>query len=533
VVSRLALAFLLISTAYADQASDLYKEARRLEKDGDDLRAYAVLTRVIGIRPQEKKYQLAAEKVRVRAAQSLAALGQFQTAQALDPANRYMPPSPEAASKPGDVLSDSEIHEAERALPPPELRPTPGLHSFNLKGDSKAVYEQVFRAYGLEVVFDSEFTPGPPIRFQIDEVDFRDALHALMSVTNAFVAPLHERVGLVAKDTQQKRTELEPVMEQLLPIPQATTVEEANEVGRAVQQALDIRRLSVDATRRQVLVRDTVTKVQLARALYEELSRTRGEVLLDVSLVAVSRQTIVNLGLVPPTADVPITAGQHGNVPLGGGQTLFGIELVGTDFTATGSRSESRLLSNFQLRTADGLPATMHIGERYPVANAIFTSSVITPQIQSSQQNGQYIQPFPSINFEDLGLSFKATAKIHDSREVSLSLEAEFRSLAGQSSNGVPVIADRKFITNIRVREGETSVISGLTTGQISRTLTGLPGIAQIPFIGLSFGKRTWDIEDENVLLTITPHLMIPPPGEQGPVHALYCGSETRLVSPL
>jgi len=166
-------------------------------------------------------------------------------------------------------------------------------------------------------------------------------------------------------------------------------------------------------------------------------------------------------------------------------------------------------------------------------ANAIFTSSVITPQIQSSQQNGQYIQPFPSINFEDLGLSFKATAKIHDSREVSLSLEAEFRSLAGQSSNGVPVIADRKFITNIRVREGETSVISGLTTGQISRTLTGLPGIAQIPFIGLSFGKRTWDIEDENVLLTITPHLMIPPPGEQGPVHALYCGSETRLVSPL
>jgi general secretion pathway protein D len=529
---RVLALLLLASAAWADQASQLYKQARRLEKEGDDLRAFAVLTRVIGMRPEVQKYQVAAERLRVRAAQSLAALGLPQQAQALDPVNRYLPAAPEKRQSLGPPPTDAELREAEQAAPPPELRPAPGPRSFHLRGDARVLYEQVFQAYGLNVVFDSDFTAGPPLRFQLDQVEFRDALHALMSVTGTFVVPLHERVALVAKDTQQKRTELEPTMAELLPIPQTVTPEEANEVGRAVQQVLDIRRLTVDPARRQVLVRDTVSRVRLARALYEELARSRGEIMLDVDLVSVSRETMANLGLTLPTA-VPVTAGSRGPANLGGGETLFGIQVASAAFEADSLLSEARLLSRFQLRASDGLPASLHVGQRYPVANAIFSPIVITQQIQTLQQNGQLIQPFPSINFEDLGLVFKVTPRVHDSREVSLALEGEFRQLTGQSFNGVPVISDRKFSSSVRVREGEISIVSGLAVLRATRTRSGYAGLAQIPILGHLFRRDTWDFEQDDLLITITPHLMIPPPGDQIAQRTLYCGTETRIVSPL
>src|SRR5579884_1703778 len=110
---RVLALLLLASAAWADQASQLYKQARRLEKEGDDLRAFAVLTRVIGMRPEVQKYQVAAERLRVRAAQSLAALGLPQQAQALDPVNRYLPAAME--KRPSSGLTDAELREARQA----------------------------------------------------------------------------------------------------------------------------------------------------------------------------------------------------------------------------------------------------------------------------------------------------------------------------------------------------------------------------------------------------------------------------------
>src|SRR5581483_5149931 len=96
-----------------------------LEKEGDDLRAFAVLTRVIGMRPEVQKYQVAVERLRVRAAQSLAALGLPQQAQALDPVNRYLPAALEKRQSLGPPPTDAELREAEQAAPPPSSGPLP------------------------------------------------------------------------------------------------------------------------------------------------------------------------------------------------------------------------------------------------------------------------------------------------------------------------------------------------------------------------------------------------------------------------
>jgi len=525
----------------ADPASRLARQGRQAERRGDDLAAFSSYVRAAGARPQEKKYRLLAERVRVRAAQSLASLGKLAAAQTLDPGGNYEQPRPQAPPSP----AESEIRAVEQLAEPIQLQPAPGVRDLDFRGDARTLYEQAFRAYGLEVVFDPDLAPGSAGRLRLEQAEFRRAARALMALTETFLAPIHPRVALVAKDTQAKRAELDPMVEALAIIPEAMSVEEANEIGRAVQQVLDIKRLFVDGARRQVLIRDTVTRVRLARALYEELSRRRAEVMIDVELLSASRSSLTQLGLSLPSSFPVSYLGSFWNSPsssgagsspllgLGGGDSLFGVHIGSADFQARSNRSEVALLTSFRVRAIDGLPASLHIGDKFPIVNALFSPVVVTDQIRDLQESGGYRQPFPSFTFEDLGLSMKVTPRIHDSREVSLTLEAEFRLLTGASVNTLPVISNRKFSSAVRLREGEVGLVAGLAVAQLSHTTSSLGGLARIPLLGRLLGRNNRQQDYSELLLAIRPRLTSLPPAEQSPSRSFHYGSETRPVPSL
>jgi len=66
---------------------------------------------------------------------------------------------------------------------------------------------------------------------------------------------------------------------------------------------------------------------------------------------------------------------------------------------------------------------------------------------------------------------------------VTLLLEFEIRALTGSSVNGIPVISNRTLTQTIRVREDEPTLIGGLTDVEETRSITGLPGFAEIPML--------------------------------------------------
>ena len=80
--------------------------------------------------------------------------------------------------------------------------------------------------------------------------------------------------------------------------------------------------------------------------------------------------------------------------------------------------------------------------------------------------NQSYKAPFPSINYEDLGLNLKATPIIHSNTDVSLKLEINIRTLGGQSVNGIPIINNREYVGSIyaqerRARSGRRAALKG------------------------------------------------------------------------
>jgi len=116
-------------------------------------------------------------------------------------------------------------------------------------------------------------------------------------------------------------------------------------------------------------------------------------------------------------------------------------------------------------------------------------------------------QPYPGAQYEDLGVKIKATPTIHPNEEVTLQLEFEIRALAGPSINGIPIITNRTLSQTVRIREDEPTIIGGLLDNEETRTLTGLPGFANLPgAAGYFFGQRNTTAQDTEMVILITPH---------------------------
>jgi tetratricopeptide (TPR) repeat protein len=125
----------------------------------------------------------------------------------------------------------------------------------------------------------------------------------------------------------------------------------------------------------------------------------------------------------------------------------------------------------------------------------------------SSSGAGVAQQPYPGAQYEDLGVKIKATPTVHPNDEVTLQLEFEIRALAGSSINGIPVLTNRTLSQTVRIKEEEPTLIGGLLDNEETRTLTGLPGFANLPSpAGYFFGQRNTTGQDTELVILITPH---------------------------
>jgi len=314
-------------------------------------RAYLLYSQAAALAPQQKIYWLRSQAVRTRAAlQSKISLPASES----DSEDADEP-------EPSQPVTPKELRESRKPGPPTELKPVPGRKDLNLKAAPKDLFEQAARAFGLDVVFDGDYPDsGNPIVFRMEQADYREALHSLETATSSFVIPIGERLFMVAKDTQQKRNDVEPAVTVVIPIPQATTVQEAQEVARAVQQVMEIKRFGIDSARRLVILNGPISKVRPAQKLFEDLLTYRPEVRVDLEFIEVNRTDALNYGLTLPTSFsiTPLTTVLH-NAPalaqglsyvlFGGGASLFAIGVSNAQVSGNGVSLNGFTGSNYSL----------------------------------------------------------------------------------------------------------------------------------------------------------------------------------------
>jgi general secretion pathway protein D len=512
-----------------DFAERLYKAGQRAEKAGDKFHAFLLYSKAAAMEPANVEFAMRKAALQADAAMSMT--------------SRVDASGMDAGATGGvEELSDTEISEARAARMPPRLKVTEGLKSFNFLGDPKTVIEKVMAEYGLMVVFEGDYQAPPAFRFRLADVPFEVALRTLETLANSFLVPVNDRLALVVRDTQQKRTEMSPAMAMAIPIPERMSVQDAQELMTAVVQTLEIRKFSLDPVKRVVYLRDQVPKVMAARAMLNDLSRTRAQVEIDVEFLEVTKSSSLGYGLQLPTSSTLVNFGSFlGNsgsaaasaagftkfLTFGAGASFFGIGIASSAVMATFSKSDTNVILKSQIVTLDGMPATLHVGEKYPIVTATYSGGS-TSSIGTGTASG-LIAP-PTINFQDLGLSLKVTPAVHDQGEVTLEISTEFTVLGTSDSNGNPSISNRKYEGKVRLRSDESAVVAGVLQSTDGDTRTGILGLASVPWIGRLLRSNTVNHSTDEVLLVLRPHLLDVPPWEYGAA-PIWVGTETKPLT--
>jgi Flp pilus assembly secretin CpaC len=189
----------------------------------------------------------------------------------------------------------------------------------------------------------------------------------------------------------------------------------------------------------------------------------------------------------------------------GGGISLEGLSLGSLTAQLSLNENWSKALEHATVRASQGNDASFHMGSRYPVINASFAPIANSAAIAQVIGNQSYQAPVPSFTYEDLGLNIKARPTVNGNSDVSLQLELQFRSLAGQAVNGIPIIANREYKGGITLMNGEPAVVAGALSRTESKSLTGIPGFGAIPGLNLLTGANTSEVDDDELLIVLTP----------------------------
>jgi len=545
-----------------DAALREYEEAAKLDPENPN---YAAAAEVVKSHAVTDLIQTAAKaQIRGDATQERAAL---ERAAQLDPKNLQVAEhlremtADATASAPNAVVGQG----TDSLGAAPSLEPMTGTHSFHLKMGRREAIQNVFHSYGIEASVDTTVV-GPPIRFEMDDATFAQAMNAINMVTDSFTVPLDAHRALVAKDTRENRQqfmwqEFETVYLGGMPGTEMT------DIGNMAKNVFQAQQVAVQQTKGTLTIRATTDKMNAFNATLQQLLDGRSQVLLDVRLLQVAHMNQRNTGATPPqqitafnvyseeqsilsqnqalvqeiissglaapgdtlailgillaSGQVSGSIFQNGIALFGGGLTLTGLSPGPVKVNLNLNSSESRELDQLRMHLGDGEEGTIKAGSRYPIQSSQYsnlgTSGINIPGLTTAGTSGSLssllgqlsagAQTIPQVEYQDLGLTFKATPRVTRSGDVALTMDFKITALGGSSLNGLPILNNRSYTGVVRVKEGSAVVLVSQVDKEESRALSGWPGLTEIP--GLN-NITNVDAQKNyaSLIIVITPHVI-------------------------
>jgi general secretion pathway protein D len=541
--------------AVADKAKSLYTKGQDAEARQNYEEAYDFFRQAHDLKPKDLRYRSAFERTRFEAAAAIVHHGQllrddgklddavveFRKALAIDPSlfiakqeldrtlkmiNDRVNPAPQAAGPPSSL--ERKVHEA---AGPVELAPISNVAvTVKLTDKTETVYRTIGQLAGINVLFDPDFlqsSQSKVIKVELNGVTLEEALEITALESKSFWRPVTPNTIFVAADSPAKRKELEQSVLKTFYLSNLSQPTELQDVVNAIRAVLDVQRVQQLLSQNALVVRGTPDQIALAEKLVEDLDKARPEVIIDIDVMQISKDKSRTLGLSPPTS-ATVTLQSNLNTSTASTTTTTtttsttngtGLELNtlgnlnATDFqvsigsanlSAVMGDTDTKLIQSPQIRALDNQKASLKIGERLPVATGSFQPGI----------GGVGINPLVNTQFQyiDVGVNIDVTPHVHVDRDVTMKITMEISSEIGQTSIGgitQPIIGQKKVdLGEIRLKDGETSLIGGIMDDSNTKSLAGIPGLAQIPILRYLFGQVTQDHEQDETVFAITPHII-------------------------
>ncbi len=443
-------------------------------------------------------------------------------------------------SQEGGVAKLQEMKKAaaEMKVKPPILNPAsnePMSLSFPNQTNVRDIYKAIGQAFGINILFDPKLKDAK-LSIELKNVTARQALEAVVEAAGHFYKVFDEKTVIVVEDTPQNRRDYEDLVVKTFFLSNAD-VKDINNMLRAL---IDARRIAVNEQLNSLVIRDTADKVAIAERLIEANDKAKAEVLVDVELMQVDTQKLREIGMqltsysvglaVDPTklGGTAGTGSSGGTIPLQNfgdiTRSMWNMTLPNVVINLIKNAGETETLAHPQLRITEREKSNLVIGQKVPIPSTTFNTT---------QTVGGNIVPITAFNYQDVGIKLDIEPKVHHNNEITLKLKVEVSDL------GTPILVTgqpaqfpintRNIDTVIRLKDGETSLLAGLLKQTKAASHTGIPWLSDLPVIGGLFGDTSNQVNQTDLVLTLTPHIIRYPDVTEEDLAPLWVGTENRV----
>jgi len=186
-----------------------------------------------------------------------------------------------------------------------------------------------------------------------------------------------------------------------------------------------------------------------------------------------------------------------------GTTSLLGVEIleIGALARALANDANTNVLSTPSIVTLDNHEASINVGQEVPFLSGSFSTQGI------ASGDGQ-VNPFQTINREEIGIKLNVTPHINEGDTIILDLSQEVSTLA-PSAGAVDLITNKRTITTrVMVPDGSLLVLGGLISEDLQEQVERVPGLSRIPLLGELFKYRSTSNVKRNLMVFIRPRIL-------------------------
>jgi general secretion pathway protein D len=400
---------------------------------------------------------------------------------------------------------------------------------------NRTIFENLAAQAGLQVIFGRGFPAGNST-IELQDVNIFEALDLVSLQTGSFWQPVNDTTIIVIQDTTQNRRDFEDHIYKTIYLTNITSTNDLNQIINAIRTTFSLRTIFQFEPGNAIIIHDTPAKVALVERIVSALDKAKAEVIVEATVMEVDRNVLQDLGIFPPTDatnGTPIGFNPPGVTPgpnasnavslrelgnINSGSFTVSISDAVAKFLAT--KGTARLLQNPRVRTTDGVTASLRIGSEVPVPTTSF---------QSTNIGGGATTAY---TLQQVGVTLDLVARVLLTREISLAVTVTVRSLAGDRQVGdllIPVFSNRQVAHTIRLAEGQTNILGGIISESDTVSVTGIPGLKDIPLLKYIFGQEHKTRDQAEVIIMLTPHIVRTPGITDEDLRALNVGPEGNL----
>jgi general secretion pathway protein D len=555
-----------------DKASHEYQSGRKAEEVKDWDTAVDFYLQAAKADPNNVNVKIRLDQARFEAGQVHVAQGiklrdkgdlqgavsQFQRAQILDPSNIT---ADQELKRTLDMIADKARTAAEAEEPlvengepvlaskPAEIKPL-SRAPINVKmtNESKYVFDTIGKLAGITIIYDPDLQVRR-ISVDLTNVTLEQALDIVSLESKTFWKPITENIIMVIPDSTQKRRDYEEQVLRTFYLSNVVIAQDLTEITTGLRQLLELKHIQQVNAQNAIIIRDTPDKLALADKIIKDIDKAKPEVIIQVEVLQARLDKLRNLGITPgQSASIAINPNSTtstsstttsttstttpNTVTLQQLRHLTQEDVVLTLPGATANfvltDTTTRIIDNPEIRTVDGQQAKLRVGDRVPIATGSFQAGVGV----GSTAGAGFVNPLVNTQFQyqDVGVNIDLTPHVHPNRDVSIKLKVEVSSVTGTSTIGgiqQPIISQRTIEHEIRLKEGEVSILGGLIERINTRTLNGWPGLAQIPVMRYLFSGDDTELQENEVLIVVVPRIVRLPEWTRANLRPIYSGTDT------